>query len=86
VAAEQVKRLDQQGTSRKVVVADSLYSNYIFLGVFLVVSTVAAVGLRYTRCLHPTRWKRHRTHPGHSPKPRTHHPVIQKSKKPAKPA
>jgi hypothetical protein len=43
VAAEQVKRLDKQGASLKAVVADSLYCNAIFLGVFLVVTTV--VGL-----------------------------------------
>ena len=43
VGAEQVKRLNQQSRQPKVVVADSLYSNVIFLGVFLTVSTVWAL-------------------------------------------
>ena len=43
VAVEQVKRLDEQGPSLKAVVADSLYCNAIFLGVFLVVETVVAL-------------------------------------------
>lgn len=43
VGAEQVKRLDQQGSHRKVVVADSLYGNVLFLCAFLVVSTVSAL-------------------------------------------
>lgn len=53
VAAEQVKALDKQGSQRKVVVADSLYGNYIFLAVFLLVTTVAAlVRLRSNRLLY----------------------------------
>lgn len=43
VAVEQVKRLDKQGPSRKVVVADSLYANHSFLRVFLLVTTVVAL-------------------------------------------
>jgi DDE superfamily endonuclease len=65
VAAEQVKRLDKQGTSRKAVVADSLYSNYIFLGVFLVVSTVVAlVRLRSNRVLYEEPPERAEPTPG----------------------
>lgn len=53
VAAEQVKRLDKQGSSRKAMVADSLYCNYIFLGVFLTVTTVVAlVRMRSNRVLY----------------------------------
>lgn len=42
-AAEQVKALDQQNSRLKVVVADSLYANQMFLAVFLVVQTVIAL-------------------------------------------
>ncbi len=53
IAAKQVKALDKQGTNRKVVVADSLYSNYVFLVAFLVVTTVVAlVRLRSNRVLY----------------------------------
>jgi hypothetical protein len=53
VAAAQVKALDQQGPSCKAVIADSLYSNYVFLAVFLVVTTVVAlVRLRRNRVLY----------------------------------
>lgn len=53
VAAEQVKRLDKQDNSRKAVVADSLYCNYLFLAAFLVVSTVVAlVRMRSNRVLY----------------------------------
>jgi hypothetical protein len=53
VGGEQVKRLDQQSPQRKVVVADSLYGNVIFLGAFLVVSTVfALVRLRRNQVLY----------------------------------
>lgn len=53
VAAEQVKALDKQSTKRKVVVADSLYGNYVFLVAFLVVTTVVAlVRLRSNRVLY----------------------------------
>lgn len=70
VAAEQVKALDKQGPKRKAVVADSLYSNYVFLAVFLVVTTVVAlVRLRSNRVLYeeapaPT--------PGQKGRPRKH--------------
>ena len=43
VAAEQVKRLDQHSPRPKVVVADSGYANAVFLAVFLLVQTVAAL-------------------------------------------
>ena len=53
VAAEQVKALDQRSDHQKVVVADSLYANKIFLAVFLVVKTVVAlVRLRHNRVLY----------------------------------
>jgi hypothetical protein len=53
VAAEQVKLLDQRSARPKVVVADSLYANKIFLAVFLVVKTVVAlVRLRHNRVLY----------------------------------
>jgi len=42
-AVAQVKRLDQQGGGLKVVVADSLYGNHLFLAVFLMVTTVVAL-------------------------------------------
>jgi hypothetical protein len=42
-AAEQVKALDQQNSRLKVVVADSLYANQMFLAVFVVVQTVIAL-------------------------------------------
>jgi hypothetical protein len=65
VAAEQVKRLDQQGASWKAVVADSLYGNYIFLGVFLLVSTVVAlVRLRSNRVLYEEPPERTEPTPG----------------------
>jgi len=53
VAAEQVKALDPRSARPKVVVADSLYANKIFLTVFLVVKTVVAlVRLRHNRVLY----------------------------------
>jgi hypothetical protein len=42
-AADQVKELDQQNPRPKVVVADSLYANQVFLAVFVVVQTVIAL-------------------------------------------
>jgi len=42
-AADQVKELDRQNGRPKVVVADSLYANQVFLAVFLVVKTVIAL-------------------------------------------
>jgi hypothetical protein len=53
VAADQVKALDQRSSRLKVVVADSLYANQVFLAVFLVVQTVVAlVRLRHNRVLY----------------------------------
>lgn len=42
-AVEQVKELDAQNQRPKVVVADSLYANQVFLAVFLMVQTIAAL-------------------------------------------
>ena len=42
-AVEQIKVLDQQNERPKVVVADSLYANKVFLAVFLVVQHVVAL-------------------------------------------
>lgn len=53
VGAEQVKRLDKQSPNLKVVVADSLYSNYVFLVAFLeTVVTEALVRMRSNRVLY----------------------------------
>jgi hypothetical protein len=53
VGAEQVKRLDSQSRSLKVVVADSLYCNYIFLGMFLCLQTIyALVRVRHNQVLY----------------------------------
>lgn len=53
VAAAQVKQLDQRSNRLKVVVADSLYGNYVFLSAFLLVTTVLAlVRLRRNRVLY----------------------------------
>lgn len=68
VAADQVKALDKQSAKRKAVVADSLYGNYVFLVVFLVVKTVVAlVRLRSNRVLYeeppePTPGQKGRPH------------------------
>ena len=43
VAVEQVKALDRQSPHPKVVVADSLYGNHLFLAAFQVVKTVFAL-------------------------------------------
>lgn len=52
-AVAQVKALDEQSKRLKVVVADSLHANQVFLAVFLVVKTVAAlVRLRQNVVLH----------------------------------
>jgi hypothetical protein len=42
-AVEQIKLLDEQSKRPKVVVADSLYANTVFLAVFLVVQSVLAL-------------------------------------------
>lgn len=53
VGGEQVKRLDSQSRSLKVVVADSLYCNYIFLGIFLYLQTICAlVRIRHNQVLY----------------------------------
>ena len=53
VAVAQVQALDQRSPRPKVVVADSLYGNAVFLAVFLVVTTVAAlVRLRHNIVLY----------------------------------
>jgi hypothetical protein len=53
VAAEQVQALDAHSDHPKVVVADSLYGNVVFLAVFLVVKTVEAlVRLRHNLTLY----------------------------------
>lgn len=53
VGAEQVKRLDKQGSNKKVAVADSLYCNYVFLVAFLVTTTMEAlVRMRSNRVLY----------------------------------
>ncbi len=52
-AVAQVQALDQRSPRPKVVVADSLYGNVVFLAVFLVVTTVAAlVRLRHNIVLY----------------------------------
>lgn len=53
VGAEQIKRLDSQSQKRKAVVADSLYCNYIVLGIFLYLQTICAlVRVRYNQVLY----------------------------------
>jgi hypothetical protein len=42
-AVAQVQELDEQNSHPKVVVADSLYANQVFLAVFLVVKTIVAL-------------------------------------------
>ena len=58
-AAAQVKRLEKQSAHPKVVVADSLYSNVVFLSIFVTLQTAfALVRLRSNRVLYeepPTR-------------------------------
>ncbi|WP_411752316.1 transposase [Serratia sp. (in: enterobacteria)] len=52
-AVEQVKRLDAMSARRKVVVADSLYANVVFLSIFLFVTTVVGlVRLRNNQVLY----------------------------------
>lgn len=43
VAGVQVKELDQRDSKPKVVVADSLYGNHVFLGFFLLLKSVYAL-------------------------------------------
>ncbi len=69
VAAEQVKELDRRSDRLKVVVADSLYGNYYFLSVFMVVTTVfALVRLRSNRVL----YEEPPLHDGKQGRPRKH--------------
>lgn len=67
VAADQVARLDEQSERLKVAVADSLYSNYVFLSFFLTLQTVfALVRLRSNRVLYeepPPRSKHQKGRP-----------------------
>lgn len=70
VAADQVKALDKQSPNGKAVVADSLYGNYVFLVVFLVVKTVVAlVRLRSNRVLYEEPPE---AMPGQKGRPRKH--------------
>ena len=53
MGGEQVKRLDSQSRNLKVVVADSLYCNAIFLGIFLSLQTICAlVRVRHNQVLY----------------------------------
>jgi hypothetical protein len=53
VASDQVERLDKQSDRSKVIVADSLYGNAVFLRIFLTLQTVfALVRLRSNRVLY----------------------------------
>ena len=71
-AVEQVQALDQQNSRRKVIVADSLYANAVFLAVFLGLQTVVAlVRLRRNLTLYeaptPKPAKRRGAPPKHGP-------------------
>ena len=82
-AVAQVQALDKLNTRLKVVVADSLYGNHGFLGVFLVVNTVAAlVRLRQNQNLYTAPPPRV---PGKRGAPRKHGPVF-KLRQPSRPA
>jgi hypothetical protein len=76
-AVDQVKALDQRSTRPKVVVADSLYGNHIFLAVSLLVKTVfALVRLRRNQNL----YERPQPKPaGSKGAPRKHGPVFKLS-------
>lgn len=77
VAVEQVKVLDQRSNRPKVVVADSLYGNVVFLAVFLVVTTVAAlVRLRHNLVLYEQPEPKA---PGSKGAPRKHGPKFRLS-------
>jgi len=70
VAADQVKQLDKQSDRLKAVVADSLYSNVVFLSIFLTLQTVfALVRLRSNRVLYEEPPPRTGAEKG---RPRTH--------------
>ena len=76
-AVEQVKALDRQNSHPKVVVADSLYANQVFLAVFLVVTTVVAL-VRLRRNL--TLYEKPQPKPvGSRGAPRKHGPAFKMS-------
>lgn len=81
VAAEQIKRLDRSSDRLKVIVADSLYGNYYFLSVFMLVTTVfALVRLRSNRVL----YEEPPPHNGKQGRPRKHGAKF-KLKEPSRP-
>ena len=62
VGSEQVEALTQRNARPKVVVADSLYCNVVFLEIFLTVQTVyALVRMRSNRVLYENRRSASRT-------------------------
>jgi hypothetical protein len=72
---DQVKALDQQSSRPKVVVADSLYANQVFLAVFLLVtSVVALVRLRQNLTLYEKPLPKP---PGSTGAPRKHGPTFK---------
>lgn len=74
-AVDQVKALDQQSSRPKVVVADSLYANQVFLAVFLLVtSVVALVRLRQNLTLYEKPLPKP---PGSKGAPRKHGPTFK---------
>jgi len=77
VGAEQVQALAQRNQRRKVVVADSLYCNAVFLSVFLVVQFVyALVRMRSNQVLYEEPPERER---GQKGRPRKHGPRFKLS-------
>jgi hypothetical protein len=77
VAVEQVRVLDKQGSGLKAVVADSLYSNCVFLSIFLLVQTVVAlVRLRSNQVLYEEAPARLAAQKG---RPRKHGPKFKLS-------
>ena len=83
VAVEQVRLLDKLNCRLKVIVADSLYGNHVFLAVFLTVKTVVAlVRLRQNQNLYEAPPPRT---PGQKGRPRKHGPAF-KLKSPPRPA
>jgi hypothetical protein len=81
-AAAQVQELDRQNSRSKVVVADSLYANQLFLAVFLVVKTIIAlVRLRQNLTLYERPVPKP---PGSRGAPRKHGPAF-KMARPSRP-
>jgi hypothetical protein len=81
-AAAQVQELDGQNSRPKVVVADSLYANQVFLAVFLVVKTIIAlVRLRQNLTLYERPVPKP---PGSRGAPRKHGPAF-KMARPSRP-